>query len=116
MKADSLDLRLKILDAIDRGLPRAEVVATSGVSPDTIRRYLRRRAQTGSVAAAPIPGRPARLGDALDAGLVAQLNAHPDATVVEHCRRWHAATGQVVSEPTMRRAIHRTGWTFTKRP
>ncbi len=115
MKAYSLDLRRKIPEAIDRGLSQATVAATFGVSTDTIRRYLRRREQTGSVAASPIPGRPAQLGDALDAGLVAQLTAHPDATVAEHCRVWHATTGQTVSEPTMRRAIQRAGWTFKKR-
>lgn len=116
MKAYSLDLRHKLLDAVDRGIPRTEVAATFGVSLATVRRYLRRRQATGTVAASSIPGRPARLGDALDAGLVAQLAAHPDATVAEHCRIWQETTGQVVSEPTMRRAIHRLGWTFKKRP
>ena len=37
MNAYSLDLRLKVLDAIDRGIPRREVVRTFGVSMPTMR-------------------------------------------------------------------------------
>ena len=38
MNAYSLDLRLKVLDAIDRGIPRTEVVKTFGVSMPTLQR------------------------------------------------------------------------------
>ena len=51
MKAYSLDLRHKLLDAVDRGIPCTEVAATFGVSLATVRRYLRRRQATGTVAA-----------------------------------------------------------------
>lgn len=50
MNAYSLDLRLKVLDAVDRGIPRREVVRTFGVSMPTLERYLRRRRQTGELA------------------------------------------------------------------
>jgi transposase len=44
MNAYSLDLRLKVLDAVDRGIPRKEeVVGTFGVSMPTLERHLRRR-------------------------------------------------------------------------
>ena len=38
MNAYSLDLRLKVLDAIDRGIPRREVVRTFSVSMPTMER------------------------------------------------------------------------------
>jgi transposase len=43
MDAYSLDLRLKVLGAVDRGIPRKEVARTFGVSMPTLERYLRRR-------------------------------------------------------------------------
>ena len=115
MKAYSIDLRERVVAAVDRGLPRAVVAETFGVSPATVKRWLRRRRQAGSLAPRPIPGRPARLGAALDAGLEAQLRARPDATVAEHRAAWERATGQAVSPTTLQRAIARRGWTRKKR-
>jgi transposase len=114
MKAYSPDLRQKVVAAIDRGMPRAVVAAAFDVSLSTIKRWLRRR-QTGSLAPRTSPGRPARRGAALDAGLAAQLRAAPDATIAEHCAAWEQTTGQGVSPSTMRRAIERLGWTRKKR-
>jgi transposase len=114
MKAYSLDLREKVVAAVDRGMSRAAVAIAFGVSPSTVKRWRRRR-KTGSAAPRPIPGRPARLGAALDAGLEPHLRAAPDATIAEHCAAWEQATGQAVSPSTMRRAIDRLGWTRKKR-
>jgi hypothetical protein len=50
MNAYLLDLRLKVLDAVDRGIPRREVARTFGVSMPTLERYLRRRRQTEELA------------------------------------------------------------------
>jgi transposase len=41
MNAYSKDLRLKVLCAIDRGIPRKEVADLFGVSLSTIKRWLR---------------------------------------------------------------------------
>ncbi len=49
MKAYSKDLRLKVLAAVDRGMPREEIVRVFGVSAPAIRRYLRPRRETGVV-------------------------------------------------------------------
>src|SRR5258706_16438196 len=40
MKAYSLDLRAKVLRAVDQGSPRTEIVKLLGVSLATIKRYL----------------------------------------------------------------------------
>jgi transposase len=114
MKAYSTDLREKVVAAVARGMPRPSVSETFGVSSATIKRWVRLH-RTGSVAPRPIPGRPPRLGAALDAGLRAQLQATPDATLAEHCATWEQATGQRVSLNTMHRAILRAGWTRKKR-
>ena len=49
MNAYSRDLRLKTLAAIDRGIPRREVQELFGISRSTIKRWLKRRRQTGGV-------------------------------------------------------------------
>jgi transposase len=117
MKAYSKDLRIRVLDALDRGTPRADVVRLLGVSSPTITRWRRRRRETGSLAASPRPGPPGPKRAALRAGLLPQLAAHPDATLEQHCTRWEAARGVRVSPATMSRAITRDlGWPRKRSP
>lgn len=88
MKAYSVEVREKVLRAVDRGYPREEIVKLLGVSRATIKRYLKQRRETGSVAPKAIPGRtPKKLGP-LQAELVAQLQAHDDLGLEEQCRIW----------------------------
>jgi transposase len=56
------------------------------------------------------------IGPAHEAALRAQVAAHPDATLAEHCQRWQETHGVVVSVPTMGRALQRLGMTLKKRP
>ena len=115
MKAYSKDLRIRVLDAIDRGMRRAEATEHFQVSVRSIKRWLDRRRELGHLAASPRPGRPARLMDPLRAGLLPQLEAQPDATLAEHCDRWAADHGVQVSTATMSRVITgHFGWTRKK--
>lgn len=68
MNAYSKDLRLKVLSAIDRGIPRKEASDLFGVSRSTIKRWLNRRRQTGDVDIHEIPGRPSVKGKAWGSG------------------------------------------------
>ena len=115
MKAYSLDLRAKVLRAVDQGYPRTEIVKLLGVSLATIKRYLKQRQETGEVAPKPIPGRPPKKLAPLQAGLVAQLQAHDDVRLEDHCRLWEQTQGVQVSTATMSRAIKRLGWTRKKK-
>jgi transposase len=115
MKAYSYDLRLRVLRAVDQGRSRAEIVAMFAVSFATLKRYLKRQYETGDVRTKPIPGRPAKKGVALQAGLLSQLDASPDATLAEHCQMWEATHGIQVSSATMSRAIQRLNWTRKKK-
>jgi transposase len=115
MKAYSKDLRIRVIDAVDRGVPRAVVVDQFQVSLRSIKRWLRRRRETGTLAPSPRPGPPAVKMGALRAGLLPQLEAHPDATLGEHCERWGEARGVRVSTATMSRVIAgHFGWTRKK--
>ena len=107
MKAYSVDLREKVLRAVDQGYPRNEIIKLLGVSRATIKRYLKQRRETGTISARPIPGRPSKK--------FAPLQAYPDATLERHCQIWEHEHGLRVSPTTMGRAIRRVGWTRKKR-
>jgi transposase len=85
-----------------------------GVSLASIKRYLKQRKETGDVSPKAIPGRPSKKYAALEAGLVAQLEAHPDLTLEAHCQLWERTHSMWVDHTTMSRAIHRLGWTRKK--
>ena len=121
MNAYSKDLRLKVLSAIDRGIPRKEVADLFGVSRSTIKRWLKRRRQTGDVNVYKIPGRPSVKGKALREWLPEHLQANPDLTLAEHCEAFEEEEEEgamEVSEATMSRAIARLPgeWPLKKSP
>jgi transposase len=118
MRAYSKDLRLKVLAAVDRSVPRKEVARIFGVSLPTIKRGLKRRRETGGVEPKPIPGPPARKGALLEEWLPTQLKDNPDLTLEEHCEAFEEEHGVEVSTATMSRRIRRLpgGWPLKKRP
>jgi transposase len=73
----------------------------------TIKRWSKRRRQTGDVNTHKIPGRPSVKGEALREWLAGQLKANPDLTLKEHCEAFEDETGVKVSEATMSRNIRR---------
>ena len=117
MRAYSMDLRERVLAAVDRSTPRKEIVRTLGVSEPTIRRYLRLRRETGSVAPKPPPKPTFSIGQSVEQrrALWKQLVVHDDATLERHCQLWERKKGVKVSISTMSRAIRRLGWTLKKR-
>jgi transposase len=118
MKAYSKDLRLKVLDAVDRGMPRKEVARIFGISLPSIKRWLRRRRETGDVESSPIPGPPARKRALLEGWLPMQLENDPDLTLEEHYEAFEDERGMRVSTATMSRSISRLpgGWPLKKSP
>ena len=115
MKAYSQDLRERVLRAVDQGMARSEIVRVFAVSLATIGRYLKQRRETGHVQPKAIPGRPSKKVKSLQAGLQAQLEAFPDATLDQHCQYWEQRHGMLVSRWSMSRAIKGLDWTRKKR-
>jgi transposase len=116
MKPYSKDLRLRVLAAVDRGMPKTEAARIFGVSAPTIRRYLQLRRETGDVEPKPVPGPPARKGAVLEAALPAQARANPDLTLAEHRELFEETEGIRVSTATMSRAFERLGLPLKKSP
>ena len=107
MRAYSKDLRVKVLEAVDRGMPREEVARVFGISLPSIKRWLKRRRETGGVGAKSPPGPPAVKGAMLKEWLPAHLGANPDLTLQEHCEAFEEELGVELSTATMSRSIRR---------
>jgi transposase len=107
MKQYPADFRDRLLRALDAGLARAEATRTFGVPDRTIRRWQQHRRETGSVAPKRRVGRCRHIGPWAEAALRAQVAAHPDATLAEHCTRWASDHDVTVSAATMSRALSR---------
>ena len=96
--------------------PRGEIVGPFGVSPATVKRWLKKRRDTGDVEAEPIPGPPARKRGALEERLPGQVRLNPDLTLAEHCELFEEQSGVGVSTATMSRAFAGLGLTLKKVP
>jgi transposase len=107
MKQYSVDLRERLLGAIDAGLSQAEAARLFRVGPATITRWRRRQRERGQLAPSARSGRPRRIPPLQEGALRAQVAAQPDATLGEHCARWEQEQGRRVSPATMSRALAR---------
>lgn len=116
MRAYSLDLRERVLAAVAAGATHAQAAERFAVGVATVGRWVRRQRTTGSVAPSPRPGRSPRIGPSQVPRLAAQVAAHPDATLAEHCAAWEGATGVRVSPAAMCRTLRKVGLTLKKRP
>ena len=106
-----------MLAAVDAGTPREQVAKTFSVSMPTIKRWLRRRRESGDVQPKPIPGRPSRKGALLRSWMPIHLEANDDLTLEEHREAFEEEFGQRVSTSTIGRAIARLpdgGWPIKK--
>jgi len=112
----SRDLRERLLQAVASGLSVVEVAQRTGVSPSSVRRWKRKAANGHSLNPGHSPGGPRKIGLADEPALLAQVTAHADATLAEHCAQWVADGHAPVSVATMSRALARLGLALKKRP
>ena len=114
MKAYPAELRTRIVNAVEGGMAPTEVARLFAVSARTIRRYRTQQRQTSDLTPGQSPGRPPLLGADHADRLEAQVAAHPDATLAEHCAVWRREQGQPVSIATMSRSLRRRAITLKK--
>jgi transposase len=114
MRAYSVDLRHRVLAAVDRGMSRQHIVATFGISLATLKRWLVLRRDTNDLTPKSAPGRQRTITFEHHAALWAQLEANRDATLKRQTQLWNAAQGLAVSPWTLGRASRRLGWTYKK--
>ena len=112
MRQYTVAFREQVLRAIATGQSRSDAAQRFGVSVSTIGSWQRRQRESGSVAPSPRPGRPPRIGSEEHEALLAQIQAHPTATVAEHRALWEVNHQVRVSVGTMYRALKCAGWCF----
>jgi transposase len=104
--------------AVERGIPRREVVRTLSISLTTLKRWLRMSREGKDLSPRFSTGRKRRILATLEQkkALWKQLEENDDATLEHHCELWEQRTGVAVSVSTMSRAIRqKLGWTYKKR-
>ena len=114
MKAYSEDLRQKIVDAIERGMPKAEAARTFGVGVSTVKRYATKAQRGEPLRPGKAPGKRPKMDERVSKLLEEDLEERPFVTLRERCDYVEAISGVWVSRSTMCRAIARSGSTRKK--
>ncbi len=114
MNAYPAELRTRIVAAVEGGPSRVEVARRFTVDVRTVRRSLTQQRQTGDLSPGRSPGMTPKIGPDRAGAMRAQVAAHPDDTLEDHCELWHAEQGVRVSVATMSRVLRGCGITVTK--
>jgi transposase len=112
MKSYSMDLRRRVIEAYDAGRGSSRQLArVFGVSSPWVRKLLRLRRETGTIAAkAYRPGPKPRLSARQLDRLGELVRQHPDATLAD-LRRWLRVKCSLV---TIHRALVKLGMSYKK--
>jgi transposase len=116
MRAYSVDLRKKIVNAVRRGRPKAEVARIFGVGISSVKRYMKMAEVDGSLDPKKAPGKKRKLDETGMMLLEEDLRARPTATYEQRANFLDALLGMRVSKSTICRAVKRLGYTRKKDP
>ena len=114
MSGYSIDLRRRLVSAVEGGMPKARAARTFSVSLSSVKRYLEKAQRGESLSPKKRPGSAPKLNDTAIKLLEEDLRERPFATLRERCEYVEAMTGLSVSRSTMCRAIARIGPTRKK--
>ena len=110
MKAYSEDLRTKILEAVDRGMPKSEAAKTFGVSRSSVKRYAAARREGRPLAPKKHPGPKPKLDERARKLLETDVEERPAITLKERCRFLEQVVRISVSESTLSRLLRKMGF------
>jgi len=110
MKAYSEDLRAKILQAVDRGMPKSEAARAFGVSRSSVKRYAAARREGRPLAPKKHPGSEPKLDERARKLLEADVEDRPATTLKDRCRFLEEMVGVSVSESTLSRVLRKMGF------
>ena len=114
MKAYSKDLRQKIVDAVRRGMSKAQAARTFGVGISTVKRYATKVQRGETLEPGTAPGKRPKMDERLSKLLKEDLKERPFVTLRQRCDYVEAISGISVSRFTMCRTIARIGSTRKK--
>jgi transposase len=107
MKPYSIDLRTKVVESVRRGVSKSETARTFGVERSTVRRYLKRLDEEGTLLPKKAPGSSPQLGESALRLLEDDVKARPWATHGHRSEFVYVACVVEVSEATICRTIKR---------
>ncbi len=107
MKAYSVDVRERVLNAIERGMSRREAITTFAVSEGSIKRWQKKRREGKTLTPRHPPGQTPTIKGSGDAVVRRLVEAMPDATLQEYTDRWNELHDKPLSRWTIGRAIRR---------
>ena len=110
MKPYSEDLRKKILEAVDRGMPKSEAAKTFGVSRSSVKRFAASRREGRTLAPKKHPGSKPKLDERARKFLEADVEERPAVTLKDRCRFVKEMVGVSVSESTLSRLLRKMGF------
>ncbi len=113
--AYSMDLRLRVIGACDRGMKTLEVARLFQVSPAWVRRLKQRRRETGSIAPLKSPTGPRpKIGPEIEPLIHAHFRDYPGTTLSQLVQALQAHTGERYRDTTLWRAVRRLDYRFKK--
>jgi transposase len=114
MNAYSEDLRMKIVQALRRGMGKSEAARTFCVSLSSIKRYAKLAEEGRSLAPKKRPSSKPKIDERARRLLAADLEEHPFLTLQQRCEYLLRVTSVEVSRSTVCRAIKRMDATRKK--
>ena len=114
MKAYSMDLRRKIVEAVSTGTPKARVARTFGVGLSTVKRYASRAERGQELAPRKPPGKGRKVDGIAERLLERDLNERPTATLPERRELLARVAGVEVSDSTVSRTLRHMGFSRKK--
>ncbi len=115
MRAYSVDLREKIVDAVlGRGVSKEEAARTFGVGVSSVKRYVKKARKGESLAPKKAPGKERKLGTSGMKLLEEDLHARPAVSYEERAEFLEGFLGVSVSKSTICRMIKCLGYTEKK--
>jgi transposase len=110
MKAYSKDLRRKVVEAIHRGMGKSEAARSFGVSLSSVKRYVAKADQGGSLTPKKHPGPRPKLDERARRLLEADVEKRPAVSLRERGRFLERVAGIRVSESTLSRLLRQMGF------
>jgi transposase len=114
MNAYSEDLRKKIVEAVERGMPKIQAAKTFGVGISSVKRYVATYREGRSLAPKKRPGSKPKLDESARTLLEADLKERPAATLSQRREFLRRVCGVSVSDSTLSRMLRGMGWTRKK--
>ena len=106
MRAYSLDLRQRVLEALESGQTQPVVAERFSISLSSVQRYARLHREQGHLCCKPSPGKARSISDEQAPELEALVLSRTDWTLESLCEAWQQRTGRRLSTSALHRNLH----------